>query len=384
MQFSRRTVLAGAAMAGALPAVATAKGTSRFAGVASACETAVANGGSPGVAVAISRAGTIEFARGYGLANLETKTPVTDRSIFRIGSLTKQFTAAAMIKLAAAGRVDLDAPASRYLPVFAAHPAFTLLELLNHTAGLHSDEGDEAAGDTPPQQSQIDLAAAVAKQAKVFDFAPGTAWLYSNANYFVAGAVIEKVTGKPFAAALHELILAPLALTMTAGDDPAQIVPGRASGYAPTGEAAAPFLNAAYMDVAASGGAGCLRSSVADLCRWHHLLLGGALFPQRYVDLMLRPGKLRDGRVSGANRFSPNDANYGDVNYACGLLVSGPSDPNPSILHYGFISGFSAALQTYLRDQVTFVALCNADPNPGLPFRDIRRAVVAGLALPAR
>jgi len=88
--------------------------------------------------------------------------------------------------------------------------------------------------------------------------------------------------------------------------------------------------------------------------------------------------------VSGANRFSPNDANYGDVNYACGLLVSGPSDPNPSILHYGFISGFSAALQTYLRDQVTFVALCNADPNPGLPFRDIRRAVVAGLALPAR
>lgn len=383
MELSRRAVLAGATIAGAMPARLVAAAAPLHAGISAACDAAIAHKGCPGVAVAVSRAGSIEFMRGFGLANIETQTPVSDRSIFRIGSLTKQFTAAAVIKLAAMERLALDAPASHYLPAFASLPAFTLLELLNQTAGLHSDE-EGGSSDASPRLSQVDLAATIARQKQVFDFEPGTAWLYSNANYVVAGAVVEQVTGKPLAAALEELIFAPLGLAMTAADNPATIVSNRASGYTPTGTEAAPYENAAYLDVTQAGGAGCMRSSVADLCLWHHLLLGGSLFAQRYIDLMLKPGTLRDGRVSGANRFSADDAHYGDVNYACGLLVSGPSDPNPNILHYGFINGFSAVLQTYLRPRVTFAALCNADPGPDLPFRGIRQAVVAELTATPR
>ena len=120
-----------------------------------------------------------------------------------------------------------------------------------------------------------------------------------------------------------------------------------------------------------------MRARASELCDWHHRLLGGMLFDKSLVELMLKPGTLRDGRPSRANRFLASDAQYGDTDYACGFLVSGPSDPHPSILHYGAINGFCAVLQTYRRKQITFAALCNADIGPDAPFRGIRKAVMA-------
>ena len=332
----------------------------------------------PGVSVAVSRAGAVAFSHGYGLANIETRSPVSDRTIFRIGSLTKQFTAAAIIKLAAMGRLDPKAPAATYLPAFRASKPFTLLELMNHTAGLHSDdEGGTLSLAPMTPKTQIQLADEIASQKQQFDFDPGQAWLYSNANYIVLGAVIESVTRTPLAKALYDLIFSPLHLSSAAMDRSSEVVLDRASGYSPTDIPAVPFENAAYIEVSEAGGAGAMRANAADLCQWHDALLGGKLFDRAHVDMMLTPGRLRDGRPSSANRFSAEDAHYGDVEYACGLLISGPSDPNPSILHYGGINGFAAVLQTYRRERVTFAVLCNGDNGPGLPFRGIRKAVIS-------
>lgn len=330
----------------------------------------------PGAAVAIMKAGTLVYARGFGQANLETATPMTATSILRIGSLTKQFTAAVIISLAAQARIDLQAPVSRYLPAFTPIAPFSVLEAMHHTAGLHSDESDEAVAQAAAPKTQIALAAEIAGQARPFDFEPGTAWLYSNANYIVLGAVIEQVMAMPFAAAMTKLVLEPLALTHTAVDNPDEVVVGRASGYSRPEADGPPFLNASWRDPTQAGGAGAMRSSLGDLCNWHQRLLSNRLFDRAHTDLMLAPGRLRDGRLSSANRFSPQDANYGDTEYACGLLVSGPSQPQPNILHYGFFYGFSAVLQTWTGPRVTFAALCNADVGPGIPFSGIRKAVV--------
>lgn len=329
----------------------------------------------PGAAVAVMKAGTLIHAGGYGQANLETSSPMTPDSILRIGSLTKQFTAAAVICLAAQGRVDLQAPVSRYLPVFAQLAPFTVLEAMHQTAGLHSDEGGEAASCAEPAKNQVALAAEIARQANPFDFSPGTAWLYSNANYIVLGALIEQVMAMPLKAAVTKLVFEPLSLEQTAFDTSGEVVPGRASGYSRADKDGPPFVNAGWLDPSQAGGAGAMRSSVGDLCKWHHLLLSNRLFDAAHTELMLAPGRLRDGRLSSANRLSPDDASYGDTEYACGLLVSGPSQAQPSIMHYGFISGFSAVLQTWTGPRVTFAILCNADVGPGVPFSAVRRAI---------
>jgi D-alanyl-D-alanine carboxypeptidase len=94
---------------------------------------------------------------------------------------------------------------------------------------------------------------------------------------------------------------------------------------------------------------------------------------------MMTPGRLRDGRLSGANRFSPQDASYGEVQYACGLLVSPPSDPQRTIIHYGAIDGFAAVLETYVDLGLTVAILCNGDMGPDLPFRSVRRLIKSEL-----
>jgi CubicO group peptidase (beta-lactamase class C family) len=328
--------------------------------------------------VAIAQAGDIVFSRGYGIANLETRAPVSERSVFRIASLTKQFTAGAVIKLAAMGALGLENPVQRYLPFMRDRPETTLLELMHHTAGFHDNEA-VAPLHAGAAETQITLAEEIARQDQVFDFAPGTAWRYSNANYIVLGAVIEAVSGKSLGAAMAELIFAPLGLSATAVDQAADIVANRASGYSATGDVRAPFENAALLEVSDAGGAGAMRSTASDLCRWHEALLSGRLFSQSYIDLMVTPGRLRDGRLSGANRFLPQDAQYGDTQYAGGLLVSPPSDPHPSLLHYGYINGFACMLQTFTGADVTLAVLCNGDVGPATPFRAMRRVVTDAL-----
>ena len=332
----------------------------------------------PGLQIAIAVAGEISVSRAYGVANIETRTAMTEHSVFRIASITKQFTAAALIKLAATGRVDLNAPVARYLPFMERLEAISPLELMHHTAGLHSDESG-APTRYGAAASQIALAEEIAGQSEPFDFPPGTAWLYSNANYIMLGAIIEAVTNTPFSQAMDELVCAPLGLRSTNVDHTSDIVAHRVNGYTPAAGADGQFANAALLEISDAGGAGSMRSTAADLCRWHAGLLGGRLFGPSDIELMLAPGRLRDGRMSGANRFSAEDARYGDVQYACGLLVSPSSDAQRSILHYGYINGFACALQTYLEAQITMAVLCNGDVGPATPFRAIRQIVTMAL-----
>lgn len=385
MDLSRRTFIGAGAMLAASAALPSAFARSPAMPTATDAVAAALDAGAeaslrahacPGIAVHIARHGKTLYARHYGEANLETGTPVGAGSIFRIGSLTKQFTAALIVKLAEQRRLTLDTPTADILPFFAGQPRFTLRELLHHTAGLHEDDGSSDPPDTTDSPTQIELASRISRQKKLFDFAPGTAWRYSNANYIVLGAVVERVTGKSLADAARSMIFTPLDLRATAFDAVRDVVPGRVSGYTPRPDAATHFDHAAFIDIAQAGGAGAMRSDAADLCRWHHALFTNRLFDARHTAMMITPGRLRDGRLSGSHRFlAADDDAYGEVQYGMGLLIPPPWHGQRSVMHYGFIDGFAACLETWLDVGLTTAILCNGDMGPHMPFHALRRVV---------
>lgn len=382
MTLSRRAVLSAAAAGAAGAAISApclAQVPALGAGIDAAVQAALDAGACPGTAVAIGLRGEALFVKDYGWANLETGTLVQSNSIFRIASLTKQFAAVAALKLASLGMLNLDEAVLNYLPAFASADRFSVRELMTHTAGLSDEGGSSSQADEVGPKSSITLAQEIAAQTRLFDFPPGTAWLYSNANYKVLGAVIEQVTGRPLAAVMEELLFRPLGLESLAFDTSSAVVPGRVSGYSAT-EDGAGFNNANHIEIAEAGASGAMRGTAHDLVRWHHLLLSGAVLDQAGLRELLTPGRLRDGRTSGANRFSPQDAGYGDTQYALGLLVSPTSALGPVIQHYGYIEGFSACLETYPDKGLTIAVLCNGEVGPNLPFRGVRRAVLAHMS----
>ena len=335
-------------------------------------DAAVASRRVPGVALAVWQGGKEVSSYYAGQANLETATHVTAESVFRIGSLTKQFVAALLLKLESQGRLSLGEPAQRYLTFLPQHAPFSIRELLQHTAGISDGEYD-----TEGVSSQLTQAERIARMTPLFDFAPGTAWRYSNAGYILLGAIVEKITELPLATAASKLLFQPLGLSHTAFDQPSDVVMARASGYTPTGTEGQPFNNAEYLDVALAGAAGAMRSTAQDLCRWITALFGGAYLPASIVQSMLVPARLRDGALAGTKRHDPQAKGMGDTQYGLGFMLDAHTiDGKPIAGHHGGINGFASYLACHPSSGLAYACLCNADTHPGLPLRDVRRQVL--------
>ncbi len=336
---------------------------------------------SPAIQIAVMKAGVLTESIALGSANLESLTAASPRSVFRIGSLTKQITGALLLKLQTEKKLSLTDPAAKYLPFLSRHAACTIKELAQHTAGIHEDQD-------PPLLSgeitQYRLAQALAEQKQFFDFPPGSAWLYSNANYILLGAIIESVTKQTLGQAVEKYLTGKLALAATGYDDLGQVLIGRAAGYSQTASEKEPFRNAAWIDVAQSGAAGAMRSTAAELVTLAQALLFGTLLTSTERAEFLEPSRLRNGKPASSNRFSEQDRAMGDAQYGLGIHLDHTSTRDKSLIvhHTGFIAGFSAYLATHMGSQITVACLCNVDVNPKLPFRDIRRAVFRSVLLP--
>jgi CubicO group peptidase (beta-lactamase class C family) len=327
----------------------------------------VDSGRVTGAAVAVLRNGHVAFSRGYGRSNLELSTPVSAKTVFRIGSLTKQFTAAGVLLLAEQGKLKIDDKLSLYLPDFPRANEVTLRDLLNHTSGIHNfTEGPvidkiSTTGATVPQ-----LVADIAGQSPLYDFDPGTGWWYSNSNYALLGAVIEKVTGESWAAFMKTEIFDKLGMVDTAADDARDVVPGRASGYSLIKGARGKFRNADFTDMSVPYAAGALRSTLEDLTRWNAGLYGGKLLKPQSLKEMLAPGRLRNGAEDqtaiawpGGKAFAP-PAGYVPGPYAFGLDHHS-EDGRRIVGHDGSIAGFDALMQTYVDEGLTIIVLTNTD-----------------------
>ncbi|HEX6212321.1 MAG TPA: serine hydrolase domain-containing protein, partial [Methylomirabilota bacterium] len=219
----------------------------------------------PGAAAIVAVDGKAVFKRAYGLADAEFGILLEPDMVFRIGSVTKAFTAALVLKLVEQGDLSLTEPVTTYLPDSPpGWRAITLEHTLAHTSGLPNYTA------RPEYRARMAEALTVEELLARFaslplEFTPGTRWSYSNSGYAVAGAVVEQVTGRPFAEVLRDRLLAPVGLHRTMYDDPRQVVPRRARGYVVAGEE---VLHAPYLHMSQAYAAGALASTLDDLAAW--------------------------------------------------------------------------------------------------------------------
>lgn len=304
---------------------------------------AVAAGEVSGMSVAVERNGKTLVARGYGLADREAKVNADATTVYRIGSITKQFTAAAVMKLVEEGKIKLDEPIQTYLPGYPTVSHRVLVRhLLNHTSGIKSYTGlgqrwfSRTRTDLPP-----DSIIAIFKD-EPFDFAPGADFRYNNSGYFLLGKIIETVTGKPYAEHLTERLFRPLGLTATTycPNEPAR--PRHAAGY---NRNATGFRPSTPLSMTHPYAAGALCSNVGDLLTWSSALRNGKVVSPSSYARMSTPDTLTGGRP---------------MRYAYGLST-GDLGTHKAIAHGGGIPGFVTQLVHYPADSLTIVVLTNTE-----------------------
>jgi CubicO group peptidase (beta-lactamase class C family) len=362
---SRRGALFAAVGAMAAPTLAkAAAGAASWPAVAAKAEALPAGKLSPGVQVAVMRKGAMIYSKGFGLANLETGTPVSPTSVFRIGSVTKQFTAAALLQLQEAGRLSVDDKLAKFLPEVPRANDITLRQMLTHTSGI-GNYTDTGKVEIFLQRSRTDYDQAALLKAMLgtdpmFIGEPGAQWEYSNTAFVLLGIVIEKVTGKPYAETFKPNLFARAGLTRTAVDDDAEVVPGRASGYSPNPTSASGFENASYISMTYPGAAGSLRSTAEDLCHWHEALLGGRILSPASLKEMTTPAKLANGQQPTAPTAPGKDAPRRAVNYGMGLGLDTDAH-GLQISHGGGIQGFGSWIGSYPDAGVHISFIVNAD-----------------------
>lgn len=308
----------------------------------------IAAGSEPGITVAVARDGEIVFSKGYGVADAELGVAAGPETVYRIGSITKQFTAAAVMRLVEAGELSLDDPITDWLPDYPTQGhAVTIRHLLNHTSGIKSYTG---LGDAFWSVSRDDLSEAELIDLfddLEFDFEPGQEYRYNNSGYYLLGVIIGKVTGVPYPRYIEESLLAPLGLEHTLYCDNRRVVPDRAEGYAYDENG---LVNADYISMANPGAAGALCSTVGDLARWTELLHDGEVVSPASLEVMTTPSVLGSGDTTS---------------YGFGLGL-GELEGHRMVSHGGGINGFTSYLARYPGEELTIAVLTNSGSgDPG-------------------
>lgn len=320
---SRRGVMLGAIGAMAAPALAraaTMAGDGSWAAVTARAEAMIAGKDTPGLQLAVVKKGAMVYSRGFGFANLETGTAVGPTTIFRIGSVTKQFTAAALMQMQEAGLLSVDDKLAKFLPDFPRANEVSLRQMLTHTSGIGSYTDTKEVA-TFLQRSRTDYPPAALYEAMksstdpAYIGEPGAQYRYSNTAYVLLGLVIEKVGGKPYAEIFKSNLFDRAGLIRTAVDDNAEVVRGRASGYSASAAAPSGFENASYISMTYPGAAGSIRSTSEDMCRWHQALFAGRVVSAASLKEMITPGRLANGQLPTAGRPGATRT----INYGMGL-----------------------------------------------------------------
>ena len=298
---------------------------------------------TPGCAVGVGVDGRPALQRAYGMADLEHDVPNAAETIFEAGSVSKQFTAAAVLLLAREGKLSLDDPVRKHIPELPDYGVpLTIRHMLTHTSGLR-DWGEVAGIAGWPRGRRVHTHAHVldiVSRQKALNFTPGTDWSYSNTGYNLAAIIVSRVSGQAFAEFSRERIFRPLGMTHTSWrDDYTRIVKGRSIAYelTPGGyHEDMPFEN-----VHGNGG---LLTTVGDLLRWNENFVTPTVGDAAFIKEEQTPGRFNDGRAH---------------DYAFGLYVR-PWRGVPEVSHSGSTAGYRAFLTRYPDQHLSVAVLCNA------------------------
>jgi len=319
----------------------------------------------PGVAVLIANGGRVAFSAARGRADIELGVALSPGQVFRIASVTKMFTAAMVLKLAGLGKLSIDDALSKYLPDFPGADQISLRQLLNHTSGVSDLVRDVQPGFS---RRDVDTAALIAEiRKRPADFPPGSRWAYSNAGYILLGAVIEKVTGKSWHAAMQEDLFGATGLKRTRFGSHSALIAGRVAGYT-TDAQTQRVDNAQFINSAAVSAAGGLVSDAVDLWHWMRALAEGRVIGRDGFRQMIAPTPDLPGVATA----------YG---YGMGLYlwhVRGRT----MIGHTGQINGFASFVGYLPARQATIVVLANDDNFDARTFGKRLAAIVLGEPFP--
>ncbi|MEJ2203039.1 MAG: serine hydrolase [Gemmatimonadota bacterium] len=301
-----------------------------------------------GVSVAVVQDADTLLLSGYGFVDLEWSvgTPRDAAAAYEIGSVTKQFTAAAILQLVEEGKVDLSADISEYLPEFDTQGRrIPLRRMLDHTSGIKGYTEMPIFGELAMKDLPRDTLVSLVER-EPFDFEPGTALVYNNSAYFLLGLVIEKVSGQPYEEYVEEHLFDPLGMDASYYCSESAIRRGRAHGYDGSREG---LVRKRYLDHTWPYAAGSLCSTAGDLVRWNQALHGGEVLSEASYREMTTPSPLEDGTP---------------VRYAMGLGIDDRAGRR-AIVHGGGINGFLSDGRYYPDNRLTIVVLQNSTGPPG-------------------
>jgi CubicO group peptidase (beta-lactamase class C family) len=292
--------------------------------------------------ILVAEKGKIIYQKGFGMANMEWGIPNQPDTKFRIGSVTKQFTATLVLQMVEEGKIKLDGKITDYLTDYRKDTGgkVTIHQLLNHTSGIPSYTSRREFF-SESSRNPYGVADFIKKFASGdLEFEPGSKFSYNNSGYSLLGAIIEKVAGKSYETVLTERIFKPLGMTNTGYDKNAPLLQKRASGYQKTPDG---FVNAAYLDMSIPYAAGSLYSTVEDLFKWDQSLQEDKILSAESKKLMLTPGL---------------------GNYGYGIRISdqpvGKTDQKiKTIGHGGGINGFNSLMLRAVEKQQTVIILDN-------------------------
>jgi D-alanyl-D-alanine carboxypeptidase len=323
--------------------------------------------GVPAVQIAVSHRGRVIYSEAFGMTDQESATAATPRSVLQIASVTKQFTAAAILRLAERGALTLDDRIEKFVPDFNPRGAtITLRQLLSHTSGVRNEW-------FPPGPPWPDLTAPVTREqtiqglnnGQLLDFPPGNQWSYSNAGYLLLGLAIESITGMSYADFIHHELALPLGLIDTGLCGTTSNLP-LPEGY---GLPAGTWMRMPALHPSVVSSAGGLCSTASDLARWSHLLATGlAMLPASYAT-MITPARLANDTVV------PNG-------YALGLGTQ-KTLGHPTVGHGGAIYGFQSFLLYFPDQDIAIAVVTNAFPAPAGGNPQLITMAVATAALGA-
>ncbi|MBS0629270.1 MAG: beta-lactamase family protein [Verrucomicrobia bacterium] len=285
-------------------------------------------------AVLVAKGGKVLFSKGYGLANAEHRIPNCPQTVFRLGSITKQFTAVAILQLQEQGKLDVQDPITKYLPDYPNGDKITIHHLLTHTAGI-PDITDFPNLAEIQRQPSTPAQVMAHFQDLPLEFEPGEKFKYSNSGYIVLGAIVEVVSGLGYERYLQENFFRPLNMHSTYLDRNQKIIPNRAAGYHLN--AGGEIVNAEFIEMSFPHGAGAIASTVEDLYHWDRALKEGKLLSKQSTEQLF---KVQAGT------------------YSYGLFID---QVTHAIGHKGSIEGFRASAYRYVDQDLTVILLSNRE-----------------------
>ncbi|MET3875841.1 serine hydrolase [Chitinophaga sp. OAE865] len=288
----------------------------------------------PGAAVLVAKANRVLYKKAFGKANLELNVALKPGYIFRIGSITKQFTACAILKLAEEGKLSLQSEVTEFIRDYPIH-GITIERLLTHTSGINTGAGAW----TPETRKKDFTPQALIDSFKLRppDFLPGASFRYNNNGYVLLGYIVELVSGMPYEEYISRYFFKPLGMKNSGYDNSSLVIPGRVSGYQRDNEL---YTNADYLSMTQPYSAGSLFSTVEDLYTWNEALTAGKVINKESLRKAQTSYKLDNGKLTG---------------YGYGWWL-GNIQGSPCIKHDGLINGFST-FALYLPQEKIFVAV---------------------------